>query len=109
MQCRACDAELTAAARFCAACGAAAPAVSDPQDALRTALEQALGFQYRVERLLGRGGMGAVYLATELALEREVAIKVLPPERGADEEDAPGSAARPVLPPASTIRTSSPF
>ncbi len=87
MQCRSCDAELTPGARFCAACAAPAPlAASDPEDALRTALETALGFQYRVERLLGRGGMGAVYLACELALDREVAIKVLPPERGADEE-----------------------
>jgi predicted Ser/Thr protein kinase len=87
MRCRSCDAELTPGARFCAACAAPAPlAPGDPEDALRTALEKALGFQYRVERLLGRGGMGAVYLACELALDREVAIKVLPPERGADED-----------------------
>jgi WD40 repeat protein/predicted Ser/Thr protein kinase len=32
----------------------------------------------RIERLLGRGGMGAVYLATQLDLERRVALKVLP-------------------------------
>ncbi len=33
---------------------------------------------YRVERLAGRGGMGAVYQATQLSLQRPVAIKLLP-------------------------------
>lgn len=51
-------------------------------DALRAALEAALGAQYTVEGLLGRGGMGAVYLARERLLERQVAIKVLPSESG---------------------------
>jgi serine/threonine protein kinase len=35
---------------------------------------------YHVVRLLGTGGMGAVYLATHLTLQRAVAIKVLKPE-----------------------------
>ena len=43
----------------------------------RAALEAALGEQYDLRRLLGRGGMGTVYLAHERSLDRLVAIKVL--------------------------------
>ena len=39
---------------------------------------------FRIERLLGAGGMGEVYLATDLALDRPVAIKVLPEELARD-------------------------
>jgi serine/threonine-protein kinase len=48
----------------------------------RPLLEQALAGRYRIIRLLGRGGMGAVYLAWEQALERMVAIKVMTPALG---------------------------
>ena len=41
---------------------------------------------YRVERLLGRGGMGAVFVANQIALSRPVALKVLLPQL-ADSED----------------------
>jgi eukaryotic-like serine/threonine-protein kinase len=40
--------------------------------------------QYQLERELGRGGMGVVFLARELSLDRLVAIKVLPPHLAAD-------------------------
>src|SRR5439155_13206814 len=36
-----------------------------------------LGHRYRVERRVGRGGMGTVYAATDTALERQVAAKLL--------------------------------
>ncbi len=48
--------------------------------ALQSVLEGALGAQYEIVRSLGHGGMGAVYLARERALDRFVAIKVLRPE-----------------------------
>jgi predicted Ser/Thr protein kinase len=42
------------------------------------ALQDALAGEYSFERELGRGGMGVVYLAREVQLDRPVAIKVLP-------------------------------
>jgi hypothetical protein len=39
---------------------------------------------YRIDGILGRGGMAEVYRATHLALEREVAIKILSPALNAD-------------------------
>ncbi len=36
--------------------------------------------KYRLERLIGTGGMGIVYAATQLELDRKVAIKLLRPE-----------------------------
>ena len=40
---------------------------------------------YRIERRLGRGGMGVLYLALEPGLERRVALKLIAPEAAAEE------------------------
>ena len=46
-------------------------------------LQQCLGTAFRVERELGGGGMSQVFLVQDLELERQIVVKVLPPELAA--------------------------
>jgi serine/threonine protein kinase len=48
--------------------------------ALSQLVGQVLDEKYRIERELGKGGMGAVYLATHLGTDRLVALKVIAPQ-----------------------------
>jgi serine/threonine-protein kinase len=98
MICLRCGATVPDGSRFCGRCGLL---VSDPQEST-VILEGATGEaeierlrlvfagDFDVDREIGRGGMGVIYRATEIALQRPVALKVLAPGLGT----APRSAER---------------
>ena len=46
-------------------------------DAAEKRVGSVIASKYRLERLLGKGGMGAVYLVTHLGVERKFALKLL--------------------------------
>jgi eukaryotic-like serine/threonine-protein kinase len=57
---------------------------SGPVELLQARLQRLVEGQYEIRKVLGKGGMGVVFLAQDLTLEREVAIKVLPPDFSTD-------------------------
>src|SRR5574341_93577 len=57
---------------------------SPAPDRLFLDFQSAIAGRYSLERELGRGGMGVVYLAREVRLDRPVAIKLLPPSKASD-------------------------
>ncbi|MFO0931476.1 MAG: transglycosylase domain-containing protein [Planctomycetota bacterium] len=87
VRCAACgkDADLAAVAGFegTIATPPPAPAATPPDPLVGTSFA---GGRYRIEALLGVGGMGRVYRATQTALGRAVAIKILSPELARDEQ-----------------------
>ncbi|HWA15053.1 MAG TPA: Ig-like domain-containing protein, partial [Gemmatimonadales bacterium] len=89
--CARCGEPVTAGARFCMKCGSDVsgeqggastavmePAVDENAIALELLKKATIG-DYEILRELGRGGMAAVYLAHDIALDRKVAIKVMSP------------------------------
>ena len=92
MECLKCHTPLPDGSKFCYACGADVTGGgtlgtnASGTEALMQRLQRLVEGKYKVERLLGKGGMGAVFLAHDLTLEREVAIKVLPPDISMDEQ-----------------------
>ena len=90
MECLKCHTPLPDGSKFCYACGAdvtggGTMGGSSGIEGLQGRLQRLVEGKYKLERLLGKGGMGAVFLAHDLTLERVVAIKVLPPDISMDE------------------------
>jgi serine/threonine-protein kinase len=90
VKCFQCGTELAESTRFCGYCGLK---VIDPQastviveveesEALLARVRRVFDGEYAVESELARGGMAIVYRATEIALRRPIALKVLRPDIG---------------------------
>jgi len=89
MECLKCHTPLPDNSKFCFACGAdqtggGAATTSAELAGLQGRLQRIVEGKYKIERMVGKGGMGAVFLAQDLTLDREVAIKVLPPDISQD-------------------------
>jgi len=72
--CVRCKREVTTEGHFCPYCGTVAPQEGDARDPY---IGQTVAQKYFVHQLLGGGGMGQVYKATHLTLDRPVALKIL--------------------------------
>ena len=103
LPCPNCNSAISAGERFCGVCGTAVAVVNlgsptaatdrvdpyaatvaassdtSPWSVVAARLEAATTGEYEIFTELGRGGMAAVYLARDLALNRRVAIKVMAP------------------------------
>ncbi|MFL5520548.1 MAG: protein kinase domain-containing protein [Gemmatimonadales bacterium] len=88
--CPSCATPLPEKAQFCMNCGTATP--TDPGVPPRTQstgafevaqVTRALAGRYKIERVLGEGGMATVYLADDPKHDRKVAVKVMRPELAA--------------------------
>jgi len=93
MQCPQCQAQVEAGTKFCPSCGTTISSGTtdgggDAKPEVDPMLGQTLGGKYKVVRLLGEGGMGAVYEGEQTlgTTKRKVAVKTLHPHLSRDEK-----------------------
>src|SRR2546425_11301698 len=93
LECFRCHTPIPDNSRFCLSCGADVsggdgPTSTSSVDIVRERLQRLIEGKYRLERLLGKGGVGQGFLAHDLTLEREGAVKGLPPDGAHDDQVA---------------------
>jgi serine/threonine-protein kinase len=75
IQCPSCNSKNDDGAKFCPKCGSAlvrAPGSDDDDQ-----VGKIVAGKFRIEKLIGEGGMGKVYRATQMSLDKQVVLKVL--------------------------------
>jgi eukaryotic-like serine/threonine-protein kinase len=76
-QCVVCSTEIKDDARFCPSCGAEQPRMEVAGTDADPLMGKVVARKFQVEKLLGVGGMGKVYKARQLTLDKAVVVKVL--------------------------------
>ncbi len=81
-----CGSSLDGTPAFCSACGKEAQKRSDTAASVDPYIGALFAHKFRVDKLLGEGGMGRVYRATQLSLDKVICLKVLRRELAGDPE-----------------------
>jgi serine/threonine-protein kinase len=84
--CGNCGSSLEGSPRFCPVCGKETEKRSDTAASVDPYVGALFAEKFRVDKLLGEGGMGRVYRATQLSLDKVICLKVLRRELAGDPE-----------------------